>query len=141
MLCGLFSSKGYSLLAVHRLLIAVASLAAEHRTQSTQAPQLQLLGSGAQAQQLCHTGLVALWLWNLPRPGIKPMSPVLAGRFFTTEPSGKPLTFFNLLLIQGRGLSVQLVASLDALFSGISNILSFSRTSLHLQVVHRQGYQ
>ena len=52
LLCGLFSSKGYSLLAVHRLLIAVASLAAEHRTQSTQAPQLQLLGSGAQAQQL-----------------------------------------------------------------------------------------
>ena len=26
---------------------------------------------------------------NLPDPGIKPMSPVLAGRFFTTEPHGK----------------------------------------------------
>ena len=27
---------------------------------------------------------------DLPDPGIEPMSPVLAGRFFTTEPPGKP---------------------------------------------------
>ena len=27
---------------------------------------------------------------DLPKPGIKPTSPVLAGRFFTTEPPGKP---------------------------------------------------
>ena len=26
----------------------------------------------------------------LPNPGIKPMSPALAGGFFTTEPPGKP---------------------------------------------------
>ena len=29
---------------------------------------------------------------NLPNPSIEPMSPALAGRFFTTEPLGKPLT-------------------------------------------------
>ena len=29
---------------------------------------------------------------DLPKPGIKPTSPALAGRFFTTEPPGKPLT-------------------------------------------------
>ena len=28
---------------------------------------------------------------DLPGPGIKPMSPALAGRFFTTEPPGKPI--------------------------------------------------
>ena len=28
---------------------------------------------------------------DLPSPGIKPMSPALAGRFFATEPPGKPL--------------------------------------------------
>ena len=28
--------------------------------------------------------------WDLPRPGIKPVPPVLAGRIFTTEPPGKP---------------------------------------------------
>ena len=27
---------------------------------------------------------------DLPNSGIKPMSPALAGRYFTTEPSGKP---------------------------------------------------
>ena len=27
---------------------------------------------------------------DLPNPGIEPMSPVLAGGFFTTEPPGKP---------------------------------------------------
>ena len=28
---------------------------------------------------------------DLPNPGIKPRAPALAGRFFTTEPPGKPL--------------------------------------------------
>ena len=28
---------------------------------------------------------------DLPNPGIKPVSPALAGRFFTTEPPGKPI--------------------------------------------------
>ena len=27
---------------------------------------------------------------DLPNPGIEPLSPMLAGRFFTTEPPGKP---------------------------------------------------
>ena len=38
---------------------------------------------------------------SLPYPGIKPtslMSPVSAGRFFTTEPLGKPLLPFFLIL-------------------------------------------
>ena len=29
---------------------------------------------------------------DLPNPGMKPMSPALAGEFFTTEPPGKPFT-------------------------------------------------
>ena len=29
-------------------------------------------------------------MWDLPRPGLKPVSPALAGRFSTTAPSGKP---------------------------------------------------
>ena len=35
-------------------------------------------------------GSVALSMWDLPGPGTKPVSPALAGRFFTTEPPGKP---------------------------------------------------
>ena len=29
-------------------------------------------------------------MWDLPRPGRKPVSPVLAGRFLTTVPPEKP---------------------------------------------------
>ena len=36
---------------------------------------------------------------NLPNPGIKPMSPALAGRFFTTKPSGKPYKYNKILQI------------------------------------------
>ena len=37
------------------------------------------------------SGLPFLSLGDLPVPGIEPASPALAGRFFTTEPPGKPL--------------------------------------------------
>ena len=29
-------------------------------------------------------------MWDLPRPGLEPVSPALAGRFSTTAPPGKP---------------------------------------------------
>ena len=35
--------------------------------------------------------LVAACVWDLvPRPGLEPVSPALAGRFSTTAPPGKP---------------------------------------------------
>ena len=37
-------------------------------------------------------------MWDLPGPGIEPMSPALAGRFLTTEPPGKSLCFCLYLL-------------------------------------------
>ena len=33
---------------------------------------------------------VACGMWDLPRPGLEPVSPALAGRFSTTAPPGKP---------------------------------------------------
>ena len=33
-------------------------------------------------------------MWDLPPPGLEPMTPALAGGFFTTEPSGKPWQLF-----------------------------------------------
>ena len=33
-------------------------------------------------------------MWDLPRPGLKPVSPALAGRFLTTAPPGKPYNPF-----------------------------------------------
>ena len=43
----------------------------------------RLSGCGAQALLLCG-------IWDLPRSGIEPVSPALAGKFFTTELPGKP---------------------------------------------------
>ena len=35
-------------------------------------------------------------MWDLPRPGLEPVSPELAGRFSTTAPPGKPyMSVFN----------------------------------------------
>ena len=35
-------------------------------------------------------------VWDLPGPGIKPMSPAPAGGFSTTEPPGNPLSLFKM---------------------------------------------
>ena len=53
------ASRGYSFVAVRGLLIAVASLVAEHGLQVHGLQQLWHAASRAQAQQMWHTGLVA----------------------------------------------------------------------------------
>ena len=46
----------------------------------------RLSSCGSQAQLLCST-------WDLPGPGLEPMSPALAGGFLTTVPPGKSCIF------------------------------------------------
>ena len=65
-------------IAVRGPLTIAASLVAEHRLQSR---RLSRCGSRA---QLLHG------MWDLPRPGLEPVSPALAGRLSTTAPPGKP---------------------------------------------------
>ena len=36
-------------------------------------------------------------MWDLPGPGLEPVSPALAGRFSTTAPPGKPWIFYFLI--------------------------------------------
>ena len=50
-------------------------------------PRARGLSSGGARAWLLHH------MWNLPGPEIEPVSPALAGSFFTTEPPGKPLDF------------------------------------------------
>ena len=66
-------------IAVRGPLIIAASLAAEHRLQTR-----RFSSCGSRAQLLRG-------MWDLPRPGLEPVSPALAGRFSTTAPPGKPL--------------------------------------------------
>ena len=69
-------------------LVAQLRLSATHWTVVHQAP----LFMGFSRQE-CWSGLPCPPPGDLPDPGIEPASPAapaLAGRFFTTEPPGKP---------------------------------------------------
>ena len=95
--CG---KRGPLFIAVHGPLTIAASLVAEHRLQMS-----KLSNCGSRAQLLRG-------MWDLPRPGLEPVSPVLAGRFSTTVPPGKPEKYLrgtqfraisrNMLLVQVR---------------------------------------
>ena len=73
--CG---EQGPLFIAVRGPLTVVASPVAEHRLQTR---KLSSCGSR---------------MWDLPRPGLEPVSPALAGRFLTTVPPGKPRKTFSL---------------------------------------------
>ena len=77
--CGGFSCYGARALGprasvvVARGLSSCGSWALEHRLSSCGSRALLLRG-----------------MWDLPGPGLEPMSPALAGGFSTTAPPGKP---------------------------------------------------
>ena len=50
-------------------------------------------------RQECWSGLPFPSREDLPDPGIKTASPALAGIFFTTEPSGKPVCMYMFVQI------------------------------------------
>ena len=94
-LCWVFVSvRGLSLVAASGghssswcagLSLSRPLLLAEHRLQTR-----RLSSCGSRAQLLRA-------MWDLPRPGLEPVSPALAGRLSTTVPPGK-LCFFKLIL-------------------------------------------
>ena len=76
--CG---ERGPLFIAVRGPLTIAASLVDEHRLQTR-----RLSSCGSRAQLLRGT-------WDLPGPGLEPVSPALAGRLSTTAPPGKPKSF------------------------------------------------
>ena len=66
-----------------------ASVVVAHRPSScgSRALECRLSSCGAWAELLRS-------MWDLPGPGLEPVSPALAGRFLTTAPPGKPSTFY-----------------------------------------------
>ena len=75
------ASGGHSSSRCAGLFTITASLVAEHRLQTR-----RLSSCGSRAQLLRGMG-------DLPRPGLEPASPALAGRLSTTAPPGKPCLF------------------------------------------------
>ena len=78
------ASGGLSSSRCAGLSTIAASLAVEHRLQTR-----RLSNCGSRTQLLRG-------MWDLPRPGLEPMSPALAGRFSTAAPPGKPQTCYFL---------------------------------------------
>ena len=76
--CG---ERGPLVIVVRRPLTVAGSLVVEHRLQTR-----RLSSCGSRAQLLRG-------MWDLPRPGLEPVSPALTGRFSTTAPPGKPYLF------------------------------------------------
>ena len=72
------SKRGPLFIAVRGPLTIVASLVVEHRLQMH-----RLSSCGSRAQSLRG-------MWDPHRPGLEPVSPVLAGRFSITAPPRKP---------------------------------------------------
>ena len=73
--CG---KRGPLFIAVRGPLTIAASLVVEHRLQTR-----RLSNCGSRAP-LLHG------MWDLPGPGLEPVSAAMAGRFSTTVPPGKP---------------------------------------------------
>ena len=98
------ASRGYSLVVVLGFLIAAAALVAEPGLQDVKVSVVVTRGlSSCSSQALehrlnsCGTWAYLLFgMWDLPGSGIEPMSPALVGKFFTTEPPGKPCNFLFL---------------------------------------------
>ena len=97
--CGARALGAQASVAVARELSSCGLWALEHRLSSC----------GARAQLLCS-------MWDLPGPGLEPMSLALAGGFLTTAPPGKP---------------DQLYIFLTFFFSGCHRVCN-----IHLQLIH-----
>ena len=77
------ASGGHSPSWCAGLFTIAASLVAEHRLQTR-----RLSSCGSRAQLLRG-------MWDLPRPGLEPVSSALAGRFSTTAPPGESAVVYS----------------------------------------------
>ena len=84
-----YGERGLLFVAVCELLITVASHCGARAlgARASVVAACGLSSCGSRAYLLCG-------MWDLPGPGIKPVSPALAGGLSTTAPPGKPLFFF-----------------------------------------------
>ena len=76
-----YGERGLLFVVVRRLLIAVVFF-----LQSTGSRRAGFSSCGSRPQLLCS-------MWDLPGPGLKPVSPALAGGFLPTAPPGKSKVF------------------------------------------------
>ena len=99
--------RGLLFVAVRGLLIACDGFSCGARALGTQASVvvargLRSCGSRALERRLSSCGTRASLLhgmWDLPGPGIEPVSPALTGGFLTTVPAGKSKSYVFMLYV------------------------------------------
>ena len=92
-------SRGYSLLWCTGFLLQWLLLL---RSTGSRRAGFSSCGSRALERRLSSCGAWSYLLrgmWDLPEPGIEPVSPALAGRFLNTAPPGKPYVIQISILI------------------------------------------
>ena len=82
--CGGFSCCGAWAVGMRASVVVAYELS----NCGSRVPERRLSSCGAQAQLLRS-------MWDLPGPGLEPVSPALAGGFLTTAPPGKPHIFIK----------------------------------------------
>ena len=89
--CGALALGVWALVVVARRLSSCGLRALERRRSSC----------GARASLLCG-------MWDLPGPGLEPVSPALVGRFLTTAPPGKSLydMFYFYFILRSSSVGV-----------------------------------
>ena len=108
--CSGFSCCGAQALGAWASLVVARGLS----NCGSQVLECRLSSCGAQAQ--LHHGM-----WDLPGPGLEPVSPALAGGFLTTVPPGElPFFFFQFVFLYSRDSG------------GFSSILSTAVSVLYL---------
>ena len=101
----IFSCVGSSFLCEGFLQLRRAGATLHCGARASHYRGLSLRSTGSRRARLSSCGSRAQLLrgmWDPPRPGLKPVSPALAGRFSTTAPPGKPpcVTLDLFLLLQ-----------------------------------------
>ena len=83
--CGAWAShcRGFSCCGARALGVRVVVSTHNFSSCGSRVLERRLSSCGTRAYLLCG-------MWDLPRPGLEPVSPALAGGFLTTAPPGKP---------------------------------------------------
>ena len=106
--CGGFSCCGAQALGVQASVVATRRLS----SCGSQAVEHRLSNCGARTSLLRS-------MWDLPGPGLEPVSPALAGGFLTTAPSGKPPVFSTFIFkrrweIEGEKMKIKAAKGINS---------------------------